>query len=399
MALLNSSGVHRATVSSPRTRASLAAAALLVSAAAATAQPIVTNIGVLPGGDRSSGVGVSADRTTVVGLDFPTVGAIRAYRWSQSTGTQQLVGLGGDTLAIAASSNGSIVVGTSTPTNNYQNNRAVRWTSPTSVQSLGTVGTDNYSEARGVNSDGSVIVGTSATIGSLNSNRAFRWTSDGGSSGTMTSLGVLPSGTISFANSVSGDGSVVAGWGSVNNVERAFRWTEATGMHDLGVVAGFESANAQSVSANGSTIVGYSGDLYGSTGSRGFRWTLDGGMQSLGVLPGGEFSAAFASNSDGSSIVGTSTSTLGDRATLWTPSLGLVDLNTYLPSLGADLTGWTLNSAYGTSLDGSVIAGVGQFNGQTRAFVVTNVPSPGAAALLAMGGLLAARRRRLVCGC
>lgn len=368
--------------------------AICAIVSSAIAQPAITNLGVLPGGDRSSGVGVSADGTTVVGLDFPTFGSIRAYRWSQSTGTQQLVGLGGDTLAIAASSNGSIVVGTSTP-NTFQNSRAVRWTSPTTVQSIGTLGTDTYSDARGVSTDGSVIVGTSANFDIVNSNRAFRWTSDGGSGGTMTSLGVLPSGTISIANSVSGDGNVVAGWGYVNNVERAFRWTQARGMHDLGVVAGFDSANAQGVSANGSTIVGYSGDLYGSTGSRGFRWTLGGGIQSLGVLTGGEFSAAFAANADGTKIVGTSTSTLGDRATLWTPTLGLVDLNTYLPSLGTDLSGWTLGTAYGISLDGSVITGVGQFNGQTRAFVVTNVPTPGAAAVLGLGGLLAVKRRRL----
>ncbi|MBY0310712.1 MAG: hypothetical protein K2W85_01440 [Phycisphaerales bacterium] len=385
MALLSSLAWRFAKDTSPSSRVLAAAATVALLAGAATAQPAITNIGVLPGGDLSSGVGVSGDGTTVVGLDFPTVGSIRAYRWSRSTGTQQLVGLGGDTLAIAVSSNGSFVVGTSTPTN-IQSNRAVRWTSPTTVQSLGTVGTDNYSEARGVNSDGSVIVGTSSTVGTPNSSRAFRWTSDGRGAGTMSSLGVLPSGTISIANGVSGDGNVVAGWGYVNNVERAFRWTQATGMHDLGVVAGFDSANAQGVSANGSTIVGYSGDLYGSIGSRGFRWTLGGGMQSLGVLTGGEFSAAFAANADGTMIVGTSTSTVGDRATLWTPTLGLVDLNNYLPSLGADLSGWSLSTAYGISLDGSVITGVGQFNGQTRAFVVTDVPAPGASVVLAMGG-------------
>lgn len=107
---------------------------------------------------------------------------------------------------------------------------------------------------------------------------------------------------------------------------------------------------------------------------------------------------AGAATADGTMIVGTSTSSAGDRATLWTPTLGLVDLNNYLPSLGADLSGWSLSTAYGISLDGSVITGVGQFNGQTRAFVVTNVPAAGTSVVLAMGWPLATRRRRAALG-
>ena len=79
---------------------------------------------------------------------------------------------------------------------------------------------------------------------------------------------------------------------------------------------------------------------------------------------------------------------------LWTSDLGMVDLNDYLPTLGIDLTGWTLTGARGISADGTAIIGQGLFNGSQRGWVVTGIPSPGTAALLALGGLAGVRRRR-----
>ena len=43
-----------------------------------------------------------------------------------------------------------------------------------------------------------------------------------------------------------------------------------------------------------------------------------------------------AVNYDGSRIVGTSTGPTGSRAVMWTSTLGSVDLNTYLPTLGRE---------------------------------------------------------------
>jgi len=54
---------------------------------------------------------------------------------------------------------------------------------------------------------------------------------------------------------------------------------------------------------------------------------------------------------------------------MWTPSLGMVDLNIYLASLQLDLTGWTLTTANGVSADGRTIVGTGTHNGQTEAWV------------------------------
>ena len=67
-------------------------------------------------------------------------------------------------------------------------------------------------------------------------------------------------------------------------------------------------------------------------------------------------------NADGSVVGGASTLPSGDRAFLWTAALGLVDLNTYLPTRGLDLTGWTLTDVRGISADGTVIVGYGTFS-------------------------------------
>ena len=116
-------------------------------------------------------------------------------------------------------------------------------------------------------------------------------------------------------------------------------------------------------------------------------------MQDLGTL-GGNLSSGNAITRDGSVVVGGS-SLLGGgtHAMLWNSTQGMVDLNTYLPSIGIDLTGWTLTSALGISADGSAIAGYGKYNGIDRAYLVT-IPAPATPWVLAVGGVLVLRRRR-----
>jgi probable HAF family extracellular repeat protein len=102
-------------------------------------------------------------------------------------------------------------------------------------------------------------------------------------------LGTLPGGDWSEAYGVSADGSVVVG--EAENAAgqwRAFRWTAAGGMQDLGTLGGGES-EAWGVSADGSVVVGWADNAAGQ--SRAFRWTAARGMQDLGTL-GGDWSEA-----------------------------------------------------------------------------------------------------------
>jgi probable HAF family extracellular repeat protein len=88
------------------------------------------------------------------------------------------------------------------------------------------------------------------------------------------------------AHGVSADGSVVVGISG----GRAFRWTAARGMQDLGTLGGYLSV-AHGVSADGSVVVGEAQNAAGQR--RAFRWTAARGMQDLGTL-GGDWSEALA---------------------------------------------------------------------------------------------------------
>jgi probable HAF family extracellular repeat protein len=146
----------------------------------------------------------------------------------------------------------------------------------------------------------------------------------------------LPYDTGSHATGVSADGSVVVGASGDIFTQRAWRWTAGGGMVGLGPTS--VSTAASGVSADGSTVVGQP-----PTGTlAGWRWTESGGFQDLGLA------AAYAASSDGSVIAGARLATfggqLGLQAVRWTSS-GAVPIST-LPS-----------DARGISGDGSVLVG------------------------------------------
>jgi probable HAF family extracellular repeat protein len=151
-------------------------------------------------------------------------------------------------------------------------------------------------------------------------------------------LGTLPSpyDTGSHATGVSADGSVVVGASGDIFTQRAWRWTAGGGMVGLGPTS--VSTAASGVSADGSTVVGQP-----PTGTlAGWRWTESGGFQDLGLA------AAYAASSDGSVIAGARLVTAGGQLALqavrWTSS-GAVPITTF-PS-----------APRGISSDGSVLVG------------------------------------------
>src|SRR5690606_24153735 len=96
-------------------------------------------------------------------------------------------------------------------------------------------------------------------------------------------LGDLDGGSFySEAYAVSADGSVIVGFGTSDDGQEAFRWTEADDMVGLGDFDGdvFQS-RAYAVSADGSVVVGYG---YSDDGQEAFRWTEADGMQSIADL-------------------------------------------------------------------------------------------------------------------
>ncbi|RMH41233.1 MAG: hypothetical protein D6689_11620 [Deltaproteobacteria bacterium] len=214
---------------------------------------------------------------------------------------------------------------------------------------LGTLPGHSSSIALAVADGGNAVVGLSGTPAS---GRAFRWTRTDG----MTDLGVLPTGTRSQANGVSGDGTIVVGTADItigtSSFTRPFVWTADTGMVDLmGTPAQCSTeGEALAISHDGTTIVGWREVMGTSDCERhAFRWR-DGAFEDLGTL-GGDFTYAYAVSADGSVVVGSSFDPMGvEHAVKWTTGSAPQDL-------GA--AGLMAARAVGVSADGSVIVGTG----------------------------------------
>jgi hypothetical protein len=129
-----------------------------------------------------------------------------------------------------------------------------------------------------LSNDGTVVGGTAERVSAagIYSWEAYRWTENSGAVG----LGFLPGTTSNTVESISGDGTTLVGSNRVGFDSQAFRWTEAMGIESLGTLDrfGFEDTTATSVTNDGSVIVGNAGD---SSRGQVFVWTPETGMLSL----------------------------------------------------------------------------------------------------------------------
>lgn len=332
-----------------------------LSAPELSAQAIY-NVGIADGAYQSGAYGVSGNGAVVaVGMDIFWAGT--AHRWTRSGGLDQLESLPGviGFVPSGLNHNGSVVVGTSFFPDDSA--RAWRWTAAGGTQDLGLLPGGLASIASGVSGNGQVVAGYAFT-GDY-SIYAVRWTSRGG----LQSLGTLPGGNYSMASAISDDGSTIVGQGDADGIERAFCWTARGGMRPLPWLSPDAPwGNAFGVNRNGQIVAGVSGQ-------QAVIW-VRGVPRDLGRLPGDDASIAFAVSGNGSVVGGYSFGGFSVRATLWTPATGLVDLNTYLPQLGVDLTGWDLQYVRDVSSGGRTIVGEGTFQGEPRGWVVKLAPGP-----------------------
>jgi probable HAF family extracellular repeat protein len=200
-----------------------------------------------------------------------------------------------------------------------------------SFQGLGVLPGALASYGLAVSGDGSGVVGYNTWLGGAT--RAFRWTAAAG----MTDLGTL-GGDTSSASAASFDGAVVVGESSnASNLRRPFRWTAAGGMSDIGTVPPeWLQGYATDVSGSGTSIVGLLGTAE--------RWSSSAGFEDLGDFTARGISA------DGQVVVGHRSSGGGVR---WTPTGGLQDLGTF----GGGSLGGAAGISEATSEDGSVVVG------------------------------------------
>jgi probable HAF family extracellular repeat protein len=206
-----------------------------------------------------------------------------------------------------------------------------------SLRWLGSLGT-TYAEAYGVSADGSVVAGW---VGVLNPHRAYRWTPAGG----MVDLGSFGGSGGAEAYGLSADGSTVVGYSFVNSsIYRAFRWKNSE-MHQIGTLGG-NTSWAWATSADGEYVVG--GAEYIDGRNRAFRWSSAGGLENLGTLPGGIRSVARAVSADGSAVAGWSGYGTGiHHAFRW--AAGVME-SIHNPAFGQ-------SEALGISADGNTVVG------------------------------------------
>ncbi len=383
----------------------IAALAIHFGSQAAAQGPSFTGLGNFEGSgtDISVATGVSGDGTTVVGYaEGPS--RYEAFNWTAegglvSTGVRARVPVGAGEIVLDGptpqiSQDGATTVGAK-----LIGDQAFRWTETGGEQPLGFLAGGNESGATGVSGDGSVIVGFGES--DLGSREAFRWTESTG----MVGLGFLPgSSNYSQANEISADGSTIVGNTDSNIGPQAFRWTLNEGMVALADYTGnITSSAAFDVSPNGQFIVGYA--IIMDSYFEAFRWTEADGMVPLGNMVSGiesDFSIAYGVSADGSVIVGTvGPPSLDSVAFLWDTEHGMRTVEDVLTNdYGLDLAGWELTVASDISADGRTIVGVGRnSNGVAEAWIAV-VPEP-STFLLAGFGLIAlvafGVRKRMLC--
>lgn len=392
--------VRRISLTTPSACALAAWAGMLIalSPIAAIASPQFTPLGPLPGGGFSTASAVSPDGRFVVGTSNlqPSSSYLtnRPIRWSVEHGLQNLGTLPASlfeppdfpfplNLQIVSygrgiSTDGSTVVGYSMDDSAF-GSLGFRWTASEGIRQIEPLPGARYARAEAVNANGSVIVGSSG-------DQAFRWTAAGGTQ----PIAFLPGVNTAYAVAVSADGNTVIGSNNSSSLS-TFRWTAQGGTEELAGSAFMPSA----ANADCSVIVG-STDPSGHN-SRAVRWTDAQGLIDLGVLAGYDLSWAGAISPNGT-MVGGGCTVFGNRdlatATIWTAELGLIDLSLLLPTLGIDLAGWQLENISGISLDERTLVGNGLYNGEYRGFIITNLPTPGTTSVLVLLAAFAARRRR-----
>jgi len=253
------------------------------------------------------------------------------------------------------SENGGVVVGFAP-----HDNAPFRWVpgSPSTVY-------PGLLEFIDISNNGNTVVGMGPDA--MGFSRAMSWTLGAGA----VSLGTLPGCFLSRANSVSRDGSVIVGTAIQGACSpggfdsRAWRWTQATGMTELPMVPSSIKVQALAVSADGSAIVGFYGGLFSS---RAALWTEVNGNFEIrdlgGSVPGaGPEGVAYDVARGGCTVVGNGGPGGGNAGFLWDPVNGMRDLHDLLVNdlgLAQELTGYQVQTADAISDDGTWIAGVVQ---------------------------------------
>ncbi|HEX4966857.1 MAG TPA: hypothetical protein VF173_38970 [Thermoanaerobaculia bacterium] len=208
------------------------------------------------------------DLTQIAGYSVDSSYLIHAAFWSQSTGYQDLTALTYAAQGMAEDlNNHTQVIGWSLSApcggpNGLQSSRATMWENPGTgwvATDLGTLGSDCFSDAFGINQAGHVVGNSGAFI-----TTAALWQKSASGAWTITSLGSLGSGGTSTAYRINNREQIVgesqsAAWGDYHailwqcgsmidlntRIPAGSGWVlnAATGINDLGEIVGYGKLN------------------------------------------------------------------------------------------------------------------------------------------------------------
>ncbi len=354
-----------------------------------------------------------------------------------SASAQQFWNMGPGYSPTSISDNG-IVVGTDDFANQY-----FRWTPSSGASLIGGVGAnDGYGGQATISNDGSRVGGTSVNpITNLGEAALY----DVGT-GVWTHLGGIGSTVDNSTSSgwgLSGDGQTLVGLGWTGDFQgHAIRWSQGTGLVDMGSTFVGYSSRANTVSDNGTVVGGWqdteldgrqgavwvngvqerifdgdgfgvsevlsiSGDgqwvtgvTYGLGGTYRYNTVTD-AFQYIEPVAGDFFfptSLGTAISDDGSTIIG-QTRDFGPpifgSGFIWREGFGTMLLKDYFDASGVVYEeGFLFAMPFTMSGDALTFAGVGLSPSLGVVGWVVTVPTPGTAALLGLGGLVGLKRRR-----
>lgn len=324
------------------------AAALATMLSPAAAEPVytITDLGVLPGYERSRAIGINDKAQVIAYCD--TASSMHSFLWDKGKVTDVAPPTGFFKISIAFGINDrGQVVGDSHDENGYV---TFLWQDGKVTDLRRVSGNHEFNHPTAINNRGQIVGHVPL--------RAFLMEGGG-----LTDLAGLSKETRTFANAINEAGQIV-GFHANEKAKHAFLW-ERGKMTDLGdLPGGRDSSEAHGINDRGQVVgMGMVAD-----GEHAFLWE-DGKMTDLGSLWPGDQSRAFAINDSGQ-IVGVSRSRGRDYALLWDNGK-LYDLERLL----VPGTRWRLSEARGINASGQIVGTGLNPDGKSHAFLLTPVPA------------------------
>lgn len=265
----------------------------------------------------------------------------RGFVWSQAGGVTFLPTLGGNSGFAYAINDRGQVAGNANASSGIRH--AYRWSPTTGIEDIGLFPggfSPAFTTATAINDSGTVVGWGSNENGD---GHGFVWTRKTG----LIDLGTL-GGTYSIAQGINAAGQVIGASSLPGNVHaHAFIWTPGRGLLDLGPSPDVDSGGNINDKGQVAGTISFS-----TTRQHAFFWTRTRGMVDLGTL-GGLNSGVLDLNDKGQVVGGANTRQGAYHAFVWTAKEGMVDLNKRLRYAPAGLV---VDIAAAISNNGSIVA-------------------------------------------